>query len=137
MQVLKARKRSTDRGPSNWFTGVVWLDELAIMPLPSHLRVHLVTFEPGARTAWHSHPVGQVLYATHGVGRAQQRGNAPVEIHAGETVYVAPDEQHWHGAAPGHLFSHIAIQEASTNGAETTWLEHVNEKEYAANASVE
>jgi quercetin dioxygenase-like cupin family protein len=134
MEIFKARKRLTERGPSDWFTGVVWLDELAILALPSHLRVHLVTFEPGARTAWHSHPVGQVLYATHGVGRVQQRGKAAVEIHAGETVYIAPDEQHWHGAAPNHLFSHVAIQEASMAGVEARWLEHVSEQEYAGNS---
>ena len=110
--------------------GTVWLDEIGVPELPSRLRVHSVTFEPGARTAWHAHPLGQILHITHGSGRVA-RGNGEVhEVQAGDTIYIDPHERHWHGAAPDHLMVHLAVQEAAENGDEAAWFEHVRDDEY-------
>jgi quercetin dioxygenase-like cupin family protein len=118
------------RGSSDWFTGNVWLDEISEPPKPSRLRVHRVTFAPGSRTAWHSHPVGQILHVTTGIGLVQIK-DAPVkEMRPGDTVWIEPNERHWHGAAPNHMFVHIAIQEAVDDGTEATWFEHVTDVEY-------
>jgi len=120
----------TKAGPADWFTGQVWLDEIAADESPSRLRALSVHFTPGARTAWHSHPVGQVLHVTEGTGRVQSKGGAITEIRAGDTVHAEPGEVHWHGAAPHSFMTHLALQEAGPDGATTDWLEHVTDAEF-------
>jgi len=130
MRIVHATARPTEQGPVEQFTGDVWLDELGVTAPPSRLRVHLVTFAPGARTAWHTHPLGQVLHVAHGVGRVQRDGEPIREIQAGDTVYVEPGERHWHGAAPDHTMGHLAVQEAAGDGGEATWGDHVSDADY-------
>ena len=101
----------TRSGPDHWFTGQVWMEELAAPPAPSRVHALRVHFTPGARTAWHRHALGQVLYVTEGVGLVQRRGAPPQTIRAGDVVWFEPDEDHWHGAAPDHFMTHIAIHE--------------------------
>ena len=96
---------------------------------PARLRALLVQFAPGARTAWHTHPLGQTLYVTQGVGYVALRGQAPQQIRAGDTVWIPPHIEHWHGAAPDHAMAHIAMQEAQ-NGQVADWLEHVSDADY-------
>jgi quercetin dioxygenase-like cupin family protein len=130
MNIIRDAKRASEPGRSDWFTGIVWLDEIAVGTPPSHLRVHAVTFEPGARTAWHTHPLGQILRVLSGIGRVQLANEPVRELHAGDTVFIAPGERHWHGAAPDRVFTHIAVQEATASGDEATWFEHVSEQDY-------
>jgi quercetin dioxygenase-like cupin family protein len=130
MRIKRSASHTTELGSKDWFTGTVWLDEIAIGVPPSMLRVHAVTFEPGARTAWHSHPVGQVLHVLSGVGRVQQQSGAVVEIRPGDTVWIDAGERHWHGAAPDRLFVHLAVQEARADGNEAQWFEQVADDEY-------
>lgn len=133
MKLLHATDRPTLIGPAEWFTGTVYLDEIAETVAPSYLRVHAVTFTPGARTAWHTHPLGQVLHATYGAGRVQLEGEPVHALAPGDTVVVPPGRRHWHGAAPGHTFAHIAVQEAHPDtGEEAAWHEHVSDADYAA-----
>jgi quercetin dioxygenase-like cupin family protein len=120
------------RGPAQRFTGEVWLDAVATAQAPSRVQVLSVHFAPGARTAWHTHPVGQVLYVTEGEGRAQSRGGPVRTIRAGDSVLIEAGEEHWHGAAPGRYMSHIAIQEADEEGVPAHWGEHVSEQDYLA-----
>ena len=129
MQLYAVNRRPSDVGDSTWFTGSVWLDELAVAPAPSALRVHRVSFAPGARTFWHSHPVGQILHAVSGVGLVGSTAGTR-HLLPGETAWIPPGEAHWHGAAPNQFFVHLAIQEADKLGAEATWLEPVNEADY-------
>ncbi len=117
----------TRTGPVEWFTGSVWADEIAAPPSPSRLRAYLVRFAPDARTAWHEHPCGQALYVTEGTGLIQRAGSPVEEIHAGDCVWFAPGERHWHGAAPTSYFAHIAMQEVDQLGSTATWHEHVND----------
>jgi quercetin dioxygenase-like cupin family protein len=131
MEVIRTRPESQP-GPPEWFTGTVWLDEIVAASSPSRLRTLSVHFTPGARTAWHRHPNGQVLYVTEGVGLAQERGGPVQEIRAGDTVVFQPGEWHWHGAAPGHFMTHIAMQDVGDDGAAAEWGAHVTEAEYAA-----
>jgi quercetin dioxygenase-like cupin family protein len=130
MQIKRSTAQPSQPGSRDWFTGIVWLDEIAIGVAPSVLRVHSVTFEPGARTAWHTHPVGQVLHGLSGVGRVQRQSGPIEEIRPGDTVWVSPGEHHWHGAAPDRLFVHLAIQEARADGNEAEWFDHVTNDEY-------
>ena len=126
----------TREGPPDWFTGQVWIDEIAAPPAPSRAHLVKVHFTPGARSAWHSHPLGQVLHVTDGLGIAQRRG-APAEmIRPGDTVHFAPGEEHWHGAAPDHFMTHLALHEHSEDGVATHWLPHVTDAEYAGTLSV-
>lgn len=129
MDVLPAAARPTRRGPADWFTGTVWLDEVAVCGPPSRLTSNRVTFEPGARTHWHTHPVGQVIHILSGVGRAQSDSGPVRELLPGDTVVFAPGERHWHGAAPDRLFVHLAVQEKE-GGSSVTWLEPVTDAEY-------
>jgi quercetin dioxygenase-like cupin family protein len=122
--------RQTELGPTDWFTGTVWLDEIAVAPRPSGLRVHRVTFQPGARTALHSHPLGQVLHGIAGFGLVGFENEPPQRLVPGSTIWIEPGKNHWHGAAPGHLFVHLAIQEADFSGNEAQWFEHVSEVDY-------
>ncbi|MFH8371659.1 cupin domain-containing protein [Streptomyces sp. NPDC018031] len=117
-------------GAADHFTGTVWLDELAAPPAPSRLRVFSVHFAPGARTAWHRHPNGQVLHVTEGVGLVRREGRPVEEIRAGDTVWIEPGERHWHGAAPRHFMTHLAVVEAAADGTTVEWAEHVDDTGY-------
>jgi quercetin dioxygenase-like cupin family protein len=131
MQITRNSLRTTP-GPSDWFTGAVYIDAIAAPSGPSRLGAASVHFTPGARTAWHTHPYGQTIYVTEGIGRCQRRG-APIEtIRPGDRVYFEPREDHWHGAAPDRLMTHIAMQEADDTGSPVTWGEHVTDEEYDA-----
>ena len=111
------------------FTGTVWQDPIITAPDPALLRAAWVRFEPGARTAWHTHPLGQTLRVTSGIGHVQSWGGPIREIRAGDTVWIAPGEKHWHGATPEHVMEHIAMQEA-LNGEHVKWIEPVTDAQY-------
>ncbi|MCU1520977.1 MAG: transcriptional regulator [Arthrobacter sp.] len=125
-------KQPSIKGPADMFTGDVWFDVLAKGEEPSRLRVNAVHFAPGARTAWHTHAAGQTLHVTEGVGLVQSRGGDVVVMKPGDTVYTPPGEWHWHGAAPDHFMTHLAMWEAvgEGQGPETTWGEHISADEY-------
>ena len=116
-------------GPANWFTGKVWIEPLFEAPEPARVRSARVTFESGARTAWHTHPLGQTLIVTSGLGWAQREGGSVEEIRPGDVVWFAPNEKHWHGATATTPMTHIAIQEA-LNGKAVEWMEHVTDEQY-------
>jgi quercetin dioxygenase-like cupin family protein len=124
-------RQPTAKGPTEMFTGDVWLDAIARGEEPSRVRVNAVHFTPSARTAWHSHAVGQTLYVTEGQGLAQSRGGDITEIRAGDIIHTPADEWHWHGAAPGHFMTHLSITEASGDDRpDADWGEHVTDDEY-------
>jgi quercetin dioxygenase-like cupin family protein len=126
-----SRKRAgTGKGPAEWFTGTVWMDQIAAAAPPSRVRVASVHFPPGARTAWHAHPFGQILHVSEGAGLAQSRGGPVEEIRSGDTVVIGAGEWHWHGAGPGTFMTHIAIHEADDTGSTAEWGEHVSDDEY-------
>lgn len=130
MDISRTRPESR-RGPAAWFTGEVWLDAIDPgAPLPSRMRALSVHFNPGARTAWHTHPFGQVLHVVEGVGRVQSRGGPVEQIRAGDTIRFEPDEEHWHGAAPATFMTHLALQEADDEGVPAYWGEQVSDEEY-------
>jgi quercetin dioxygenase-like cupin family protein len=122
----------TATGPHDWFTGTVYLDAVAAPADGARVQAASVHFTPGARTAWHTHPHGQTLYVIEGVGRCQSRGGAVETIRAGDRVFFAPGEDHWHGASPDRLMTHIAIQEVGDDGNAAAWGEHVTDEEYGA-----
>jgi quercetin dioxygenase-like cupin family protein len=127
----------TNPGPSDWFTGSVFIDPIAAPTAPSRLGAASVHFTPGARTAWHTHPYGQTIYVTEGIGRCQREG-APIEvIKPGDRVYFEPGENHWHGAAPARFMTHIAMQEADDTGSPVTWGEHVTDEQYAGAPAID
>lgn len=132
MNIISAK--GTVKGSESMFTGDVNIDEIARDEEPSRIRVSLVHFTPGARTAWHSHALGQALNVTEGIGLVQSRGGEAVHIHAGQTIYTPPDEWHWHGATPEHLMSHLSITEAvgEGQGPESEWGDHVTDEEYGS-----
>ncbi len=131
---IKLRKDVPSRkGPATNFTGTVWQDPIIEVPPPATVRSVLVHFEPAARTAWHTHPLGQTLLITNGVALVQSWGGPVQTLHPGDVVYFGPEEKHWHGAAPGHFMSHVAIQE-SVNGEHVTWMEHVTDEQYSGKA---
>lgn len=131
MNIVRASSGKTKRGPAEYFTGTVWLDDLAAAPgNASAVRMVRVTFEPGARTAWHTHPHGQTLHILAGIGRVQRAGEPVQEVLPGDCVWFEPGERHWHGAAPGTAMSHFAVQPADANGNAATWLEQVTDAEY-------
>jgi quercetin dioxygenase-like cupin family protein len=133
MAVVRAAERATRRGAAANFTGEVFQDEVVVGRAPSRMRATVVSFTPGARTAWHAHPVGQVLYCLSGVGRiCIGKGSRPQAIYPGDTVMIPPDTMHWHGAAPDRLFAHLAMSETGEGGQGTQWGEHVSEEEYRA-----
>jgi quercetin dioxygenase-like cupin family protein len=132
MQVLRASNRKTNVQPATNFTGVVFSDEVVAGKAPSRMRASVVSFTPGARTAWHSHPVGQTLYCLSGAGRVQREGEQVQEIRAGDTVIIPPNVRHWHGAAPDKLFAHLAMSEQTDKGEGTSWFEHVSDVDYNA-----
>lgn len=123
---------ATAKGPAEWFTGDVYIDTIAANPDPSRVQAANVHFTPGARTAWHTHSLGQTIYVLEGVGRCQREGDQVEEIRPGDSVYFEPGENHWHGAAPGRFMVHTAIQEAGDDGSPVTWGEHVSDEEYGA-----
>lgn len=125
-------KQPSTKGGADRFTGDVWLDVIVQGTDPSRIRVSLVRFAPGARNAWHAHAVGQTLHVTEGVGRVQARGGEVVEVRAGDTIHTPPGEWHWHGAAPDHFMTHLAMWEAPADGPESDWAEHVSDDEYGA-----
>ena len=122
----------TSSGPSDWFTGRVYLDPIAVPSEPSRLAANSVHFTPGARTAWHTHPFGQTIFVTEGIGRCHRRGGPVEAIRPGDRVHFEPGEHHWHGAAPNRFMTHIAMQEVDDHGSPATWGEHVTEEEYGA-----
>lgn len=131
MEIKRVGSQASIKGPAEWFTGTVRIDPLFLQAdAPSRVTGASVTFEPGARTAWHSHPLGQTLIVTAGCGRVQREGGPIVEIRAGDVVRFSPDEKHWHGASPTASMTHIAIQE-ELDGTSADWLAHVDEEEYA------
>ena len=131
MNIHRATDRPTRKAPAEWFTGEVWLDPIVEAPEPARARALKVTFAPGARTNWHTHPLGQTIHITAGIGRVQAAGGPVREVRAGDTVWFAPGERHWHGAAPDHAMVHIAIQEA-LDGIQADWLEPVSDADYMA-----
>jgi quercetin dioxygenase-like cupin family protein len=131
MDIHRAGSRPTKRAGADAFTGTVWQDPVIQAPEPAALRSVRVSFEPGSRTAWHTHPLGQTLYVLSGFGRVQRQGGPVEEIRPGDTVWFAPGEKHWHGAAPDTGMVHIAMQEA-LDGVHVEWLEQVSDADYGA-----
>jgi quercetin dioxygenase-like cupin family protein len=129
LEIRRSGSRPSTKGPSEWFTGSVRLDALFQAPDPARASGAHVTFEPGARTAWHTHPLGQTLIVTSGLGWVQRDGGGIEEIRPGDVVWFPPGLKHWHGATPTTAMSHIAVQEA-LNGSPVTWLEKVTEEQY-------
>ncbi len=129
MDIKRAGSQPSGKGPADWFTGTVRIDPLFTAPDPARAGGALVTFEPGARTAWHTHPFGQTLIVTAGCGWAQQEGGPVEEIRPGDVVSFAPGEKHWHGAASSTAMSHVAVQERH-DGSPVTWMEHVTDEQY-------
>jgi len=129
MDIFACGSRPSRRGPADSFTGVVWQEPIIEAPAPARVRAGVVRFEPGARTAWHTHPLGQTLFVISGAGRVQTWGGPVREIKAGDVVWIPPDEKHWHGAAPTTTMVHIATQEA-LDGKHVTWMEHVSDEQY-------
>src|SRR5690242_10530146 len=125
----------TAAGPAEWFTGSVYIDTVARPSERSRLNASSVHFPPGARTAWHTHPNGQTIYVTEGVGRAQRRGGAVEVIRPGDRVFFEPGEEHWHGAAPNRFMTHLALLEVDDQGTSATWGAHVTDEEYGQQPS--
>ena len=130
MEIQRSGDKPSQRGPAEWFTGTVRIDPLFPVRPPASAAGNMVTFEPGARTAWHTHPLGQMLIVTAGCGRVQRWGGAIEDIRPGDVVWFEPGEKHWHGAAPTTAMTHIAIQQ-SVDGKAVDWLEHVTEAQYS------
>jgi quercetin dioxygenase-like cupin family protein len=129
VEVKRVGSRALGKGPADWFTGKVQIDPLFEAPEPARVRCASVTFETGARTAWHTHPLGQILIVTSGLGWAQRWGGSIEEIRPGDVVWLAPGEKHWHGATPTTAMTHIAIQE-TLNGKVVEWMEKVSDEQY-------
>jgi quercetin dioxygenase-like cupin family protein len=129
MEIRRAGSSASTKGPAEYFTGTVRIDPLFPVTGPARGAGNVVTFEPGARTAWHTHPLGQVLIVTAGCGRTQREGGPIEEIRPGDVVIFAPGEKHWHGAAPTTAMTHIAIQEA-LDGKAVEWMEKVSDEHY-------
>jgi quercetin dioxygenase-like cupin family protein len=129
MEIKRNGSRPSGKGPADYFTGTVRLDPLLEAPAPARVRGAYVTFEPGARTAWHTHPLGQTLIVTAGLGRVQRDGGPIEEIRPGDVVWFPPGEKHWHGAGPQNAMTHIAIQEA-LDGKTVEWMEKVSDEQY-------
>ncbi|MFF0918479.1 cupin domain-containing protein [Rhizobium leguminosarum] len=129
MEIKRSGSQPSAKGPADWFTGSVRVDPLFAVTSPARAAGASVTFEPGARTAWHTHPLGQTLIVTSGFGRVQREGGPVEEIRAGDIVSFAPAERHWHGASPTTAVTHIAIQE-QLDGKVVDWMEHVTDTQY-------
>ena len=131
MEIKRSGSQPSGKGPEAWFTGAVRIDPLFSAGAPARAVGTSVTFEPGARTAWHTHPLGQTLIVTAGCGWTQCEGEAVVEIRAGDVIWCPPGHKHWHGASPAAAMTHIAIQEA-LDGKPVEWMEHVTDEQYGA-----
>ena len=129
MEIKRAGSQPSQPGPADWFTGNVRLDPLYQAPSPARVACAKVTFEPGARTAWHTHPLGQTLIITSGVGRVQRIGEPIEQVRPGDVVWIPPGEKHWHGAAPSTTLTHLAIQEI-LDGKSVDWMEKVTDAQY-------
>lgn len=129
MEIKRSGSQPSGKGPAEWFTGSVRIDAVHSAPDPARVAMALVTFEPGARTAWHTHPLGQTLIVVSGAGLVQREGGPIEAIHPGDVVWFPPGEKHWHGAAPATAMSHIAIQER-LDGKSVDWMEHVSDTQY-------
>jgi quercetin dioxygenase-like cupin family protein len=127
----------TSAGPSEWFTGAVYIDTVARPSDASRLNASSVHFTPCARTAWHTHPNGQTIYVTEGIGLAQRRGRPIEVIRPGDRVFFEPDEEHWHGAAPNRFMTHLALLEVDDEGNSATWGVHVSDEEYGASPPID
>jgi quercetin dioxygenase-like cupin family protein len=130
MNITPIGQTKTVRATAAYFTGTAWQDPIIEAPAPARVRASRVTFEPGARTAWHTHPLGQTLQILSGVGLVQTEGGPVREVHAGDVVWFPPGEKHWHGASPTIGMVHLAMQEA-LDGKVVDWLEHVTDAQYA------
>jgi quercetin dioxygenase-like cupin family protein len=133
MDLHLAGSRASRRAPKEYFTGTVWQDPIIVAAAPARLVVNRVSFEPGARTNWHSHPFGQTLYVVAGLGLVQKEGEAAREIRPGDVVWIPPGEKHWHGGSPTNGMTHLAMQEA-LDGNTATWMEPVTDAQYGAKA---
>jgi len=131
MKIIR-NSTETHAGPSESFTGAVYFDDMASASESARLTASSVHFTPGARTAWHTHPRGQTIYVTEGVGRCQRRGGSVEIIRSGDRVFFAPGEDHWHGADPNRFMTHVAMQEVDDHGTFVVWGDHVTELEYNA-----
>ncbi len=131
MNITRVNTTATKRGPADYFTGTVWLEAITSAPYASDVRVVLATFEPGARTAWHTHPHGQMLQIVSGVGRVQKAGEGIVEVLPGDVIWFEPGERHWHGATANRMMVHLAVQRADESGTTATWQEQVSASDYA------
>jgi quercetin dioxygenase-like cupin family protein len=131
MEIRSSGTQPSRRMSADWFTGTVWQDPLIDAPAPARLRGARVSFEPGARTAWHTHPLGQTLLVISGLGRVQTWGGPAREIRPGDVVWIPPGEKHWHGASPESAMVHVALQE-HLEGVHVVWLEHVTDEQYKA-----
>ena len=131
MEITRAGTKASSKGPADWFTGMVRIDPLFTAPAPARVGGAAVTFEPGARTAWHTHPLGQTLIVTSGAGWAQREGGPVEEIRPGDVVWFPPGEKHWHGGTATTAMAHIAVQEA-LDGKAVEWMEHVTDEQYGA-----
>ena len=131
MEIKRNGSQPSSKGPAEWFTGNVRIEPLNQAPTPARVSISNVTFEPGARTAWHSHPLGQTLVVTAGSGRVQNWGGSMEEIKPGDVVWCSPGEKHWHGAAPTTAMTHISIVE-QLDGKSADWMEHVSDEQYQA-----
>ena len=131
MQITKSSVETTS-GPSDWFTGAVYIDAVATPTGASHLSANWVHFTPGARTAWHTHPNGQTIFVVEGAGLAQRRGGPLELIRPGDRVFFEPGEEHWHGATPDRFMAHLAMLDVDDEGTSATWGEHVTDEEYGA-----
>jgi quercetin dioxygenase-like cupin family protein len=136
VQVTKDGIKTTV-GPTEWFTGVVYIDAVAVPSHGSRLSASSVHFTPGARTAWHTHPNGQTIFVTEGVGLAQRNGGPIEVIRPGDRVFFEPGENHWHGAAPTRFMTHLAMLEVDDKGNAAKWGDHVTDAEYAAAPAIE
>lgn len=130
MQIFNAGSRPSVRANPDYFTGIVWQDPIIMAEAPARLNALMVHFEPAARTAWHTHPLGQTLHVTQGAGLVCLRGEAPRTIRDGDTVWIPPHVEHWHGAGPDTAMTHIAMQEVK-DGTAANWLEHVSDGDFA------
>lgn len=131
MEITEATARTSNPGPGDWFSGQAWIEDLGVLATPTPTRILRVTFAPTARTAWHAHPLGQMLHILDGVARIGREGQPVQEARAGDSVIFAPHERHWHGAAPERLMSHLAVQATDPEvGSETLWEEHVSDESY-------
>ena len=136
MEISKSGSQPSAKGPADWFTGVVRIDSPFQRSSPARVGGATVTFEPGARTAWHTHPLGQTLIVTSGFGRAQREGGPIEDIRPGDVVWIEPGEKHWHGASPTTAMTHIAIQE-QRDGKAVDWLEYVTDEQYQGGSNTE